>query len=116
MGLARALDPSRRGAVGPVDRGNRAYFNRRRRGTAVVGAAAVALPPDLGTGVPVAPAAAAQMDAEAAAAGDRGRDRAVRGRRRAESAAHARRPPALLLFHRDGLPWRVGANPPGREI
>ena len=52
----------------------------------------------------------------AAAAGDRGRDRAARGRRRAEPAADARRSPAVLLRHRDGLPWRTGAHPPGREI
>ena len=52
----------------------------------------------------------------AAAAGDHGRGRAARGRRRTESAADARRPPALLLRHRDGLPRRAGAYPPGREI
>ena len=74
---ARALDFPRRGAVGPADRGDRAYLHRRRRGAAAVGAAAVALSADLGAGVPVAPAAAAQMDAAAAAAGDRGRDRAA---------------------------------------
>ena len=62
--LARALDLSRRGAVGPVDRGDRAYFHRRRRRALAVGAAAVALSLDLGAGVPVAPAAAAQMDAD----------------------------------------------------
>ena len=45
-----------------------------------------------------------------------GVDRAAGGRRRAESAADARRAPALLLRHRDGLPWRTGAHPPGREI
>ena len=61
---ARALDLPRRGAVGPFDRGDRAYFHRRRRGAAVVGAAAVAVSSDLGAGVPVAPAAAAQMDAD----------------------------------------------------
>ena len=116
MDLARALDISRRGAVGPADRGHRAYFHRRRRGAAAVGAAAVALSPDLGAGVPVAAAAAAQMDAAGAAAGDRRRRRAARGRRRAESAADARRPSALLLRHRDGLPWRTGAHPPGSEI
>ncbi len=52
----------------------------------------------------------------AAAAGDRGRHRAAGDRRRAESAADARRPSALFLRHRDGLPWRTGAHPPGREI
>ena len=52
----------------------------------------------------------------AAAAGDHGRDRAARGRRRAEPAADARRPSALFLRHRDGLPWRTGAHPPGGEI
>ena len=57
--VARALDLPRRGAVGPVDRGHRAYFHRRRRGAAAVGAAAVAVSPDLGAGVPVAAAAAA---------------------------------------------------------
>ena len=81
--LARALDISRRGAVGPADRGDRAYLHRRRRGAAAVGAAAVALSVDLGAGVPVAPAAAAQMDAAAAAAGDSGR-----GRSAARSAAN----------------------------
>ena len=113
---ARALDLSRRGAVGPVDRGDRAYFHRRRRGALAVGAAAVALSLDLGAGVPVASAVAAQMDAGAAAGGDRGRHRAIGGRRRTEPAADARRPSALLLRHRDGLPWRTGAHPPGREI
>ena len=73
LDAARALDFSRRGAVGPADRGDRAYLHRRRRGAAAVGAAAVAVSPDLGAGVPVAPAAAAQMDAAGAAAGDRGR-------------------------------------------
>ena len=52
----------------------------------------------------------------AAAAGDRRRDRAAGGRRRAEPAADARRASALLLRHRDGLPWRTGAHPPGGEI
>ena len=62
--LARALDLSRRGAVGSADRGDRAYLHRRRRrAAAAVGAAAVALSADLGAGVPVAAAAAAQMDA-----------------------------------------------------
>ena len=56
---AGALDFPRRGAVGPADRGDRAYFHRRRRGPAAVGAAAVAVSPDLGAGVPVASAAAA---------------------------------------------------------
>ena len=68
--VARALDFSGRGAVGPVDRGDRAYLHRRRRGAAAVGAAAVAVSADLGAGVPVAAAAAAQMDADGAAAGD----------------------------------------------
>ena len=113
---ARALDLSRRGAVGPADRGDRAYFHRRRRGAAAVGAAAVAVSVDLGAGVPVASAAAAQMDAAAAAAGDRRRHRAAGVRRRAEPAADARRPSVVLLRHRDGLPWRIGADPPGREI
>ena len=40
---ARALDFSGRGAVGPADRGDRAYLDRRRRRAAAVGAAAVAL-------------------------------------------------------------------------
>ena len=71
---------------------------------------------DLGAGVPVAPAAAAQMDAAAAAAGDRRRDPAARGRRRTEPAADARRPSAVLLHHRDGLPWRTGAHPPGGAL
>ena len=115
-GLARALDLPRRGAVGPADRGHRAYLHRRRGGAVAVGAAAVAVSPDLGAGVPVAPAAAAQMDAAAAAAGDHGRDRAARGRRRTEPAADAGRPSALFLRHRDGLPWRTGAHPPGGEI
>ena len=110
------MDLSRGGAVGPPDRGDRAYLHRHRRGAAIVGAAAIALSPDLGPGVPVAPAAAAPMDAEAAAAGDHRRDRAARGRRRTESAADARRPPALLLRHCDGLPRRTGAYPPGCEI
>ena len=61
---ARALDLPRRGAVGAADRGHRAYFHRRRRRAAIMGAAAVALSADLGAGVPVAPAAAAQMDAD----------------------------------------------------
>src|SRR5256885_5964700 len=81
-----------------------------------MGAAVVALSSDLGPGVPAATAAAAQMDADAPAVGDRGRDRFARNRWRAEPAADARRSPALLLRHRDGLPWRTGAHPPGREI
>ena len=52
----------------------------------------------------------------AAAAGDRRRDRAARGRRRTEFAADARRPSAVFLRHRDGLPRRTGAHPSGREI
>ena len=60
LDAARALDLSRRGAVGPLDRGDRAYFHRRRRGAAAVGAAAVAVSVDLGAGVPVAPAVAAR--------------------------------------------------------
>src|SRR6202163_1051652 len=105
MELARALDLSRRGAFGNADRGDRAYLYRYRRGAAAVGAAALALFVDLGAGVPVAPAAAAPMDVEAAAAGDRGRGRAACGRRRADPAADARRPPALFLYHCDGLSW-----------
>ncbi len=73
MDAARALDFSRRSAVGPAGRGHRAHLHRRRRGALAVGAAAVALSVDLGAGVPVAPAAAAQMDTLAAAAGNRGR-------------------------------------------
>src|SRR5439155_283888 len=83
-------------------------------GAVIVGAAAIALSPDLGAGVPVAPVAVAQMDVDAAAAGDRGRGRAARGRRRTEPAADARRPPAFFLRHCDGLPRRVGAHPPVR--
>ena len=113
---ARALDLPRRGAVGPADRGHRAYLHRRRGRAAAVGAAAVALSADLGAGVPVAAAAAAQMDAAAAAAGDRGRHRPARGRRRAEFAADARRAPTVLLRHRDGLPWRTGAHAAAGEI
>src|SRR5258707_213875 len=113
---ARAVDVSRRGAGALLDRGDRAYLHRYRRGAAIVGAAAIALSPDLGLGVPVAPAAAAPIDVEGAAAGDHGRGRPARGRRRTESAADARRPPALLLRHCDGLPWRAGAHPPGCEI
>ena len=56
---AHAMDLARRGALGPPDRGDRAYFDRRRRGAAVVGAAAVALFVDLGAGVPIAAIAAA---------------------------------------------------------
>ena len=114
--LARALDLPRRRAVGALDRGHRAYFHRRRRCAAAVGAAAVAVSADLGAGVPVAAAAAAQMDAAGAAAGDRRRRRAAGGRRRTEFAADARRTSALFLRHRDGLPWRTGAHPPGGEI
>src|SRR5229473_3962846 len=116
MELARELDLSRRGALGPLDRGDRAYFHRYRRGAAIVGAAAVALSLDLGAGVPVAPAAAAQMDVDGTAAGDHGRDRAARGRRRTESAVDARWTPGLFLCDRDGVPWRTGTYPPGREI
>ena len=116
MDFARPLDIPCRRAVGAADRGDRAYFHRRRRRAAAVGAAAVALSLDLGAGVPVAAAAAAQMDAAGAAAGDRRRRRAAGVRRRAEFAADARRASALLLRHRDGLPWRTGAHPPGGEI
>ncbi len=45
-----------------------------------------------------------------------GVDRAARGRRRAEPAADARRASTVFLRHRDGLPWRTGAHPAGREI
>ena len=37
MDIARALDFSRRGAVGPPDRGDRAYFHRCRRGAVCYG-------------------------------------------------------------------------------
>src|SRR3977135_4535396 len=116
MDLARALDRSCGGAVGPADRGDRAYLHRCRRSTAVVGAAAVALSLDLGAAVPVAPASAGQMDADGPAAGDRRGDRAARVRRRTEPAADARRPSTLFFCHCDGLSWRAGAYPPGREI
>ena len=116
MDDARALDFPRRGAVGPADRGHRAYLHRRGGRTAAVGAAAVAVSVDLGAGVPVAAAAAAQMDAAGAAAGDRRRRRAARVRRRAEFAADARRASIVFLRHRDGLPWRTGADAPGRQI
>src|SRR5205085_5537645 len=79
-------------------------------------AAAVALSPDLGLGIPVASAAAAPLDAEAAAAGDRRRGRAAGHRRRTEPAADARGPPTVFLRHCDGLSRRVGAHPPGGEI
>ena len=116
MDFARPLDIPCRRTVGAADRGDRAYFHRRRRSALAVGAAAVALSVDLGAGVPVASAAAAQMDAAGAAAGDRRRRGAAGGRRRAESAADARRASALLLRDRDGLPRRTGAHPPGGEI
>jgi hypothetical protein len=41
-------------AVGPADRGHRAYLHRRCGGALAMGAAAVAVSPDLGAGVPVA--------------------------------------------------------------
>src|SRR5882724_13282253 len=116
MDPARALDLSRRSTVGPADRGDRGYFHKRGRGAAAVGAAAIALSADLGAGVPVSPAAAAQMDADAAAAGDRRGGRAARGWRRTEPAADAWRPPALLLCHCDGVPWRTRAYPSSGEI
>src|SRR2546426_744458 len=116
MDFARPLDLPCRRPVGAADRGDRAYFHRCRGGAAAVGAAAVALSPDLGAGVPVTPAVAAQVHADAATVGDHGGDPAVGDRRRAEPVADARRPPALLLHHCDGLSWRVGAHPPRREI
>ena len=90
MDAARAMDLSRRGAVGSPDRGDRAYLHRHRRGAALVGAAAVALSVDLGAGIPVAPLAAAQMDVAGSAAGDRRHHRAACHRRRTEPAADAR--------------------------
>src|SRR5580704_9327828 len=116
LDVALALDIPGRGALGPAYRGDRAYLHRRGRRAAVMGAAAVALPPDLGAGVPVTPAAAAQMDIDAAAAGDSGRGRAARDRWRTEPAADGRRASTVFLCHRDGLPRRVGAHPPGGEI
>ena len=59
LGVACALDLSCRGAVGPADRGHRAYLDRRCGRAAALGAAAVAVSADLGAGVPVAAAAAA---------------------------------------------------------
>src|SRR5271154_6473844 len=56
------------------------------------------------------------MDADAAAAGDHGRDHPARGRRRAESADDAGWSFAVLLHYRDGVPWRVGAHPSGGQI
>ena len=116
MDSARPLDIPCRRPVGAADRGHRAYFHRCRGGAAAVGTSAVALSPDLGAGVPVTPAVAAQVHADAATVGDHGGDPAVGDRRRAEPVADARRPPALLLHHCDGLSWRVGAHPPRREI
>ena len=110
LASSRALDLSGRGAVGPFDRGHRAYLDRRRGGAAAVGAAAVAVSAHLGAGVPVAAAAAAQMDAAGAAARDRRRRHPARVRRRAESAADAGRTSIVLLRDRDGLPRRTGAH------
>src|SRR5262249_26367708 len=104
----------RRGTVGPVDRGDRAYLDRRSGGATALGAAAVALSPHLGAGVPVEAAVAAQMDADAAAARDRGCRGAACGRWRAEPVVDARRASGLLL--RDGLPCRAGRHPPARQI
>src|ERR1700682_3693146 len=56
------------------------------------------------------------MDAAGAAAGDRRRDRAARGRRRTKSAADARRASTVFLRHRDGVPWRAGAHAAISEI
>src|ERR1700754_3800324 len=97
MDFARPLDLPGCGTVRAADRGDRAYFHRRCRRAPALGAAAVALSADLGAGVPVAPAAAAQMDAAGAAAGHCRRRGAAGGRRRAEFAADARWASALLL-------------------
>src|SRR5262245_61344211 len=99
MAFARTLDFPRRGAIGPADRRDRAYFDRRRGRAVIVGAAAVALSAHLGAGVPVAAAVAALADAAVAASGARGRGDFARVRRRAESAADAGRAPAVLLHH-----------------
>src|SRR5207248_10981313 len=98
------MDLARRGTLGPPDRGDRAYFDRRRRSAAVVGAAAVALFVDLGAGVPVAAIAAAQMDIAGPAAGDRRRGRAAGGRRRTEPASDTRRTSALVLCRSEERP------------
>ncbi|MGY4597643.1 hypothetical protein ACVWXL_005389 [Bradyrhizobium sp. GM22.5] len=66
-----ALDIPRRSAVRPAHRRHRAHLDRRCGSAAAVGAAAVAVSPDLGGGVPVAAATAAQMDADAPAGRDR---------------------------------------------
>ncbi len=78
---------SRRGAVRPLDRGDRAHSTTSppRR---CCGCCAVALPADLGAGVPVAAAVAAQVDADGAAGGHRRHPGVARGRRRAGPAAH----------------------------
>src|SRR5215510_9940816 len=108
MAVARTLDFPCRGAIGPLDRRDRAYLHRRCGRAAVVGAAAVAVSAHLGAGVPVAAAVAALADAAVAAAGDCGRGYPAGVRRRAESAADARRASAVLLHYRNGLPWRTG--------
>src|SRR5439155_20248876 len=54
--VARAVGLSRRGALRPLDRGDRAYLHRYRRRAAHVGAAAVAVSADPGAGVPGAAA------------------------------------------------------------
>src|SRR5262249_44197796 len=116
MAAARALDFSRRGAVRPAGGGDRAYLDRRRRRAVALGAAAVALSAHLGLGVPVAAADPALAGVDGPAAGDRRRGGVARGRRRAESAADARRTSALFLRDRDGLPRRAGAHAATREI
>src|SRR6185312_12752952 len=113
---ACALDLSGGGSFRTADRGDGAHLDRRRCSAAALGAAAVALSPDLGAGVPVAAALAAQMDADGTALGDRGRRHPARVRWRAEPAADARRASALLLCHRHGLPWRTGADAAACDI
>src|SRR4051812_26233046 len=81
-----------------------------------MGAAALAVPADLGAGVSVAAVVAAPMDAGAAAVGACRSDPAARGRRRAESDADAGRPPALLFRDRDGVPWRAGTHAAAGKI
>ena len=113
MGAAVALDFPGRGAVRSADRSHRAYFDRRRGRTAAVGAAAVAVPADVGAGVPVTSIAAAWLDAGIAATRDCRRHHPAGGGRRAEPAADARWASALFLRDRHGLPRRTGAQASG---
>ena len=104
LACARPLGVPGGGSLRALGRGDRLHIHRHRGGAASLGHSAVALPVDLGAGLPTASAVAASLGADGAALRDCGHCRADGLWQHRLSAARAGRAPHRLLRDRSGQP------------